>query len=84
MDIPGVLKPDFAASPCCWSPSHSMHTRVRVTKSALFHAPPWQLRQGKRLPTKGSTRLPPTFPPVAGDGSDGSGGGGVAGVFPFS
>jgi hypothetical protein len=44
MDIPSFLKPDFAASPCCWS--HSMRTRVWVIKSFLFHAPPWQLRQG--------------------------------------
>jgi hypothetical protein len=62
MDIPGYsfLKPDFAACPCCWS--HSMCTRVWVIKSVLFHAPPWQLCQGKRLPTKGPTLLPPTFP----------------------
>jgi hypothetical protein len=62
MDIPSFLKPDFAAwaCQCCWS--HSMRTRVWVIKSVLFHAPPWQLRQGKRLPTKGSTRLQPTFP----------------------
>ncbi len=65
--IPSFQKPDFrvAAGPsCCWS--HSIRTRVWVIKSlsVLFHAPPcqWQVRQpdseGKRLPTKGSTRLP--------------------------
>ena len=60
MDIPRILKPDFAAGPCCWS--HSMRTRVWVNQECLFHAPPWQLRQGTRRPTKGSTRLPPMFP----------------------
>ncbi len=54
------LKPDFAAGPCCWS--NSMRTRVWVIKSVSLHLPPWQLCQGKRQPTKGSTRLPPTFP----------------------
>ncbi len=44
----------------CWS--HSVHTLVWMIKSVLFHTPPWQLCQGKRLTTKGSTRLPPTFP----------------------
>ncbi len=29
-------------------------------KGSLFHAPPWQLCQGKRRPTKGSTRMQPT------------------------
>ena len=29
---------------------------------ATVAAPPWQVRQGKRLPTKGLTRLPPMFP----------------------
>jgi hypothetical protein len=64
-DIPGysTLKPDFSASPCCWS--HSMRTRVWVIRTALFHAPPWQLCQGKRQTTKGSTRLPPTSPPMS-------------------
>ncbi len=60
MDIHSFLKPDFAGGQCCWS--HSMRTRVWMIKSVLFHAPPWQVRQGKRLPTEGSTRLPPTFP----------------------
>ncbi len=70
IDIPSFLKPDFAAGPCCWS--HSMRTPVWVIKSVLFHVPPswWRgkwgytalVSQGKRLPTKGSTRLPPTFP----------------------
>jgi hypothetical protein len=60
IDIPNFLKPDFAAGACCWS--HSMRTRVWVIKSVLFHAQPWQKRQGKRQPTKGSTLLPPTFP----------------------
>jgi hypothetical protein len=55
MDIPSFLKPDFVAGQCCWS--HSMHTRVWVIKSVLFHKPPWQVLQGKRLPIKGSTRL---------------------------
>ncbi len=50
MDNPSFLKPDFAAGPCCWS--HSICTRVWVIKSVLFHAPPWQLCQGKRLPQK--------------------------------
>ncbi len=57
---PSFLKPYFAAGPCCWS--HSMRTRVWVIKSVLFHVPPWQLCQGKRRPTKGSTQLLPTFP----------------------
>ncbi len=52
----------FLAGPSCWSHSSLMRTRVRVTQSVLFRAPPWQLRQGKRRPTIGSTRLPPTFP----------------------
>ncbi len=55
--------------------------------SRLFHVLPWQLCQGKRRPTKGSTRLQPTLnlpPSVDGGGSDGGGGGGVAGVFLFS
>ncbi len=60
IDIPSFLKPDFAAGPCCWS--HSMRTSVWVIKSVLFHSPSWQVRQGKRLPANGSTRLPPTFP----------------------
>jgi hypothetical protein len=60
LDIPSFLKPDFAAGPCCWS--HSMRTNVWVIKNVLFHAPPWQLCQGKLLPTKGSTRLQPTSP----------------------
>jgi hypothetical protein len=59
MDIPRFLKPVLAAGQC-WS--HSMRTRVWVNQECLFHAPPWQLRQGTRRPTKGSTRLPPTFP----------------------
>ncbi len=55
MDIPSFLKPDFAAGQCCCS--HSMRTRVWVITSILFHAPTWQLRQGKRLdPTAGSTQ----------------------------
>jgi hypothetical protein len=43
----------------------------RATMSTFFHAPPflWQLSQGKRLPTKGSTRLLPTS--VAGGNGDG-------------
>ncbi len=86
LDIPSFLKPDFAACLCCWS--HSMRTRVWVIKSTtLFHAPPWQLCQGKRRPTKGSTRLLQTLnlpPSVDGGGGDGGGGSGVAGVFPFS
>jgi hypothetical protein len=45
MDIPSILKPDFAAGLCCWS--HPMRTCVWVIKSVLFHAPPWQLCQGK-------------------------------------
>ncbi len=58
-DIPGYsyfLKPDFSACPCCWS--HSMHTlaRVWVIKSILFHAPPWQLCQGKTRTTKALCR----------------------------
>jgi len=60
LDIPSFLKPDFDAGQCCWS--HSMRTRVWVIKSVLFHAPPWELWQGKRQPTKGSTLLQPTFP----------------------
>ncbi len=60
LDIPSFLKPDFAACQCCWS--HSMRTGVWEIKSVLFHAPPWQLYQGKRLPTKGSTLLLQTFP----------------------
>ncbi len=60
LEIPSFLKPDFAAGPCCWS--HSMRTRVWVIKSVLFHAPPWRLCQGKRWPTKGSTRLLQTSP----------------------
>ncbi len=47
MDIPRFLKADLSASSCCWS--HSMHTRVRVIESVLFHTPPWQLCKGKRL-----------------------------------
>ncbi len=83
MDIPSFLKPDFAAGPCCWS--HSMRTRVWVTKSVLFHAPPWQSHQGKRRPQKAQPDCHQRSPPVAaGGGGDGSGGGGVAGVFPFS
>ncbi len=88
LDIPSFLKSDFAACPCFWS--HSMRTRVWVIKSTLFHAPPWQSCQGKRLTTKGSPNCsqPWTFPlrgpSVAGSGGDGGGGGGVAGVFPFS
>ncbi len=57
MDTPSFLKPDFAAGPCCWS--HSMRTRVWVIDSVLFHAPPWQLCQGKRLPTKGRRQPSP-------------------------
>ncbi len=57
MDIPIFLLPDFSAGPCCWF--HSMGTRVWVIKSVLFHAPPWQLCQGIRLPTKGSLLLSP-------------------------
>jgi hypothetical protein len=34
-----------------------MRTRVRVTKSVLFHTPPWQLRQGNKAAHK---RLNPT------------------------
>ncbi len=86
LDIPSFL--NFAGGACCWSHWHSMRTRVWVIKSNLFHAPPWQLCEGKRLSTKGSTRLQPTSnlpPSVAGCGGDGSGGGGgVAGVFLFS
>jgi hypothetical protein len=89
IDIRSFLKPDFAAGPCCWS--HSMRTRVWVIKSVLFHAPPWQLRQGKRQPQKAQSYCRQRSPSVAGgcgDGSggggDGSGGGGVAGSFPFS
>ncbi len=65
-DIPSFLKPDFAAGPCCWSHSIRTHVWVIKTQSPLFHAPPWQLCQGKRRPTKGSTRLPPTLnlPPL--------------------
>ncbi len=56
-----IFQPDFAAGgPRCWS--HSMRTRVRVTKSVLFHAPPWQLRQGTRRATKGSQTLRPPHP----------------------
>jgi hypothetical protein len=62
--IPSFLKPDFAAGPpapaCCCQVSSNAHTWV--IKSVLFHAPPWQSCQGKRRPTKVSTRLPPTFP----------------------
>jgi hypothetical protein len=57
MHIPSFLFPDFSAGPCCWS--HSMRTRVLVIKIGLFHAPPWQSCQGKRLPTKGSLLLSP-------------------------
>ncbi len=39
--------------------SHSMRTRVLVIKIGLFHAPPWQLCLGIRLPTKGSLLLSP-------------------------
>ncbi len=49
LDIPSFVKPDFTAGPC--SCSHSHHTVMWVIKSTLFHAPPWQLCQGKRLPT---------------------------------
>ncbi len=88
MDTPSFLNPDFAACPCCWS--HSMRTRVWVIKSVLFHAPPWQLHQGKRQPTKGSR---PLFPAAAvavaaaaaaaaSIGGGGGGGGGGAGFFP--
>ncbi len=34
MDIPSFLKPDFTASPSCWS--HSMLTRVWVIKSVFI------------------------------------------------
>jgi hypothetical protein len=61
MDIHSFLKPDFDAGPCCWS--HSKRTRVWVNKSVLFHQPPWQLRQGKRRPTKGARPLLPRPPP---------------------
>ncbi len=63
IDIPSCLKPDFATDPCCWS--HVMRIRVWVIKSVLFHAPPWQLCQGKRHPTKGSLPLllRPPLPP---------------------
>jgi hypothetical protein len=57
MDIPSFLQPDFLACPCCWS--YSMTTRLWVIKSVLFHAPPWQLCQGIRRPTKGSLLLSP-------------------------
>ncbi len=62
MDIPSfqVLKPDFAVCPCCWS--HSMRTRVSVITSTLVHAPVWQLSQGIRWSTKGSTGLNHFFP----------------------
>jgi hypothetical protein len=84
MDIPSFLKPDFSAGQCCWS--HSMRTRVWVIKSVLFHALPWQLRQGKRLPTpqKAQPDCRQRSLPVDGGGGDGSGGGSVAGCFPFS
>jgi hypothetical protein len=54
LDIPSFLtrKTDFSAGPCCWS--HSMRTRLWVIKSVSYHAPPWQLCQGKGWPTKGS------------------------------
>ena len=55
LDILGFLKPDFSAGPCCWS--QSIRTRLWVIKSVLLHAPPWQLCQGKRWPTKGSLLL---------------------------
>ena len=80
MDIPSFLKPDSAAGPCCWP--HSLRTRVWVIKSVLFHAPPWQLRQGKRQKAQPDCRQ--RSPPVSGGGGDGSGGYGVAGVFPIS
>ena len=38
-----------------------MSTRLWVVKSVLFHAPPWQLCQGKRWSTKGSLLLPPAI-----------------------
>ncbi len=87
MYIPSFLKPDFAAGPHCWS--HSMRTRVWVIKSVLFHAPPWQLHQGKRRTTKGSRPLLPAAAvsvaaaaATASIGGGGGGGGGVAGFFP--
>ena len=56
LDIPSFLKPDFSAGSCCgWS--QSIRTRLWVIKSVLLHAPPWQLCQGKRWPTKGSLLL---------------------------
>ncbi len=79
--ISSFLKPDFAAGPCCWS--HSMSTRVWGIKSVLFHAPPWQVHQGKRRPQKAQPDCRQRSPPVAGGGGDGSGGGGVVDVFPF-
>ncbi len=81
MDIPSFLKPGFAAGPCCWS--HSMRTRVWVIMSILFRAPPWQLRQWKRRPTKAQPGCRKPSPTVACGSGDGGGSGGAAGVFPL-
>jgi hypothetical protein len=79
MDIPTILKPDFAACPCCWY----AHTRAGDQECFIPRAT-MAIAPGEKAATKGSTRLPQTFLPVAGGGGDGSGGGGhgVAGVFP--
>ncbi len=85
MEIPSFLKSDFAAGPCCCQWSHSMRTRVWVIKNVLFHAPPWQLRQGKRpYCSQRSPQVAGSSGDGSGGGGDGSSGGGVAGGFPFS
>ncbi len=87
MDISIFLIPDFSAGPCCCS--HSMRTRVTCVgdsdQECFFSRPTMAIVPGERLPTTGSTRLPPIPPSVASCGGDGGGGGGgVAGVFLFS
>jgi hypothetical protein len=80
MNNPSFLKPDFAASPCCWS--HSMRTRVWVIKSVLFHAPHTRHHgkcarglRGNGCPQKAQPDCRQRSLPVAGGGGDGSGGG---------
>ncbi len=54
--INSCFKPDFSAGPGSWS--QSMRPRVCVIKRGLFHTPPGQPGQGKRLPAKGSGQPP--------------------------